>query len=152
MTAVDREPAEMQVGPVVWATTAAAAVATAAGALGLWAEARRTGEDNYLAGDLVAIGVFTAIGLLVVVALDIWALRGGERRVRAMVIGLAVAAVLTLPLLWWNAVPVLIATSVLALGARLAQDSMPRAARLAAVLVIAAVIALWIGSVLAEYL
>jgi hypothetical protein len=56
------------------------------------------------------------------------------------------------PVLWWNAVPVMMAASVLAVTAQVGRDRVPRAAVLAAVLVLAGVVAVWTGSLLAELL
>jgi hypothetical protein len=137
---------------VVAATAAAGGLALGIGALIRWDEARRSTPDEYLSSDLVGLVVFAGVGLLVVGLLDVWAVRGGERRVRRLTVGLAVAALLTLPLLWWNAVPVMAATSVLVLSAGLPGEAAPRAARLSAVLVLAVVVALWIGSTLAAHL
>lgn len=152
MTTVERVHGGLRAGPVVAATAAAGALALGSGALIRWDEARRSTQDEYLASDLVGLVVFACIGLLVVGLLDVWAVRGGERRVRRVTAGLAVAAVLALPLLWWNAVPVMMATSVLVLSGGPGHETVPRAARLAAVLVLAVVVALWVGSTLAAHL
>ena len=151
MTTVERVRSG-RTGPVVASTAAAGALALGIGALLRWDEARREAPDEYLAGDLVGLVGAACLGLAVVGALVVWAVRGGEARVRRVTTGLAVAAVVTLPVLWWNAIPVMMATSVLALGAGPGHGSVPRGARLAVVLVLAVVVALWAGSTLAAHL
>jgi hypothetical protein len=152
MTAVDQEMGGRRAGPVVRTTALAGLVASVGTLLATWAEAHGSGDDQDLAMDTVAIGAFTVAGLVLLALLDVWALRGGQLRTRRAVVGLAVAAVLALPLLWWNPVPVMAATSALALGHGLGRERFPRAAHVTAVLVIAIVVALWVGSTLAGLL
>lgn len=71
---------------------------------------------------------------------------------RRLTIGLAVAAVVVLPLFWWSALPVVLAVSVLALASVLGRDRSPRPAVVTAWIVVAAAVALWVGSTLAEVL
>ena len=152
MTTVEQARTGPRSGPVVRVTAGTGALALAVGAVATWAEARWSGDDEYLTSDLVGITVFAVAGVVVVALLDVWALHGGATRVRRVVVGSAVAAVVVLPLMWWNAVPVVLAASVLALASRPGREGSPRWAHLVAVLVIAVVVALWTGSTVAGLL
>ena len=152
MTTVSTTGRSPAIAPVLTAVAATGIVALAVGAVVTWVEAEASGETSYRAGDLVGLSVMAALGLVVVGLLDVWGLRGGEQRTRRLVVGLAVGAAVLFPVLWWNAVPVMMAASVLALTAQVGRDRVPRAAVLAAVLVLAGVLAVWTGSLLAELL
>lgn len=152
MTTVSTTGRDPATAPVLAAVVATATGALAIGALVTWAEAEVSGETSYLSGDLVGLGVMAMLGALVVGLLDVWGLRGGEQRARRVVVGLAVGAAVLFPVLWWNAIPLVMATSVLAMTAQLGRDRVPRAAVLVAVLVLVGVLALWTGSLLAEIL
>jgi hypothetical protein len=152
MTTVSTTGRDPAIAPVLAAVAATGVVAVAVGAVVTWVEAEASGETSYLAGDLVGLSVMAVVGLVVVGLLDVWGLRGGEQRSRRLVIGLAVGAAVLLPVLWWSAVPLIMAASVLAVTAQVGRDRVPRAAVLVAVLVVAGVLALWTGSLLAELL
>lgn len=132
------------------ATTGVAALGI--GAVVTWVEARASGDTAYLSGDLLALSVVAALGMLLVGSLAAWGVRGSEQRARRLVIGLAAAAALLFPVMWWNAVPLMMAAAVLAVTAQVGRERMPRAAVLAAVMVVVGVLAMWTGSVLAELL
>jgi hypothetical protein len=152
MTIADEVRGDQRAGRVLRAVALTGAAGLAVAAVSVWNQARVDGDDTFVIGDLVAMAVVTAVGFAVLAVLDTWALRGGEARVRATVVGLAVAAVLALPLLWWSPAPLMTAASVLVLARGARQDGRVRAARLTALVVVAATVAVWGGSALATSL
>lgn len=152
MTTVSTTGRDPATTPVLRTVAGTAVGALGVGACVTWAEAEASDERSYLSGDLVGLSVMAVVGALVVGLLVVWGLRGGEQRARRLVIGLAVGAAVLFPVMWWNAIPLVMAASVLAVTAQVGRDRVPRAAVVVALLVLVGVVALWAGSLLAEVL